>query len=391
MFLPIGDEPNPRIRPLVNQALIAVNALIFILVSLPLMFQAPDLNDPALADYVTLIGRESGAPLRQLLAQISAYDLFVFKYGFRPGSPTLMTLLGSLFLHAGWLHLIGNMLFLWIFGDNVEALLGRSRYFAVYLLTGVLATLFFAAFQQHSQIPLIGASGAISGVLGCYFVWFPRNRVRVLIVLFWFMDVVLVPARWVLLFYLVIENLLPFVFSARGGGVAHGAHLGGFIGGVIVAYAVDYLRVRRRFISDNETQPSPVPTPTSTRDIFSLLLSRGSLEEAVRLYASMTIAARLSLREDDVFALADWLTIEKRFDTALAILQGFMAMHPHSRFLARAHLRAGYIYLRAKARYSAAAQHFLTVLDVDPEPDVEAAAREGLRQIDNEKLARRLH
>ena len=85
-----------------------------------------------------------------------------------------------MFLHAGWTHLLGNMLFLWIFGDNLEARLGPAKYLAVYLGTGVAATLFFAVFQPDSYIPLVGASGAISGVLGCYFLWFPKNAQRFL-------------------------------------------------------------------------------------------------------------------------------------------------------------------------------------------------------------------
>jgi membrane associated rhomboid family serine protease len=149
-----------------------------------------------------------------------------------------------MFLHGGWMHLAGNMLFLYIFGNNVEARLGSVPYLLVYLLTGVTATLFFAAFAPGSQIPLVGASGAISGVLGCYFLWFPRNRVKTFIFLFPFlMTTVLLPARLVLGVYLILDNLLPFIINGgAGAGVAHGAHIGGFLGGLGLAYGFDRWR-----------------------------------------------------------------------------------------------------------------------------------------------------
>jgi membrane associated rhomboid family serine protease len=204
MFLPIGDEPNPRGVPWVNYLLIASNIAIFVLVCFPLSLRAPDLSDPGAISYLRLMATRTGVPPQLLAEQLSAYDLFIFAHGFKPAAPSVQDLLTSMFLHAGWLHLLGNMLFLWIFGDNVELHLGRAGYLGVYLVTGAAATLFFALFQLDSPMPLVGASGAISGVLGCYFVWFPRNRVRVLMVLIWIIDVILVPARWVLGFYLII-------------------------------------------------------------------------------------------------------------------------------------------------------------------------------------------
>ena len=137
--------------------------------------------------------------LEALLQQVSAYDLVVFAYGFRPADLNLSALVTSMFLHGGFMHLAGNMLFLWIYGDNVEHRLGRWRYLAAYLGTGTLATLSHAVLNLDSALPMVGASGAISGVLGLYFIWFPRNRVRLWIMLFpFFMNVVYAPARLVL-------------------------------------------------------------------------------------------------------------------------------------------------------------------------------------------------
>ncbi|MEC8493480.1 MAG: rhomboid family intramembrane serine protease, partial [Planctomycetota bacterium] len=175
MFLPIRDAPNPPGVAVVNYALIAVNVAVFLLITVPLGLQELDPNDPAAAEFlrqrVELYGRQA------LQVPASAYDIVVHRYGYRPAEGSALSLLTSMFLHGGFMHLAGNMLFLWIYGDNVEARLGRVRYLIAYLLSGTAATLFFSAFDSSSQIPLVGASGAISGVLGFYFVFFPRNVV----------------------------------------------------------------------------------------------------------------------------------------------------------------------------------------------------------------------
>src|SRR5262249_9957 len=129
------------------------------------------------------------------------------------------------------------MSFLWIYGDNVERRLGTVGYLLTYLGTGIAATLFHWAGAPGSPLPVVGASGAISGVLGCYFVWFPRNVVRLLWLLPPFLGQVFeVPARVVLGLYLVAENLLPYLFASDDAGVAHGAHIGGFLAGLAVAW-----------------------------------------------------------------------------------------------------------------------------------------------------------
>ena len=151
----------------------------------------------------------------------------------------------SMFIHADWKHLLGNLLILFIFGDNVEHRLGPRIYLLAYLGMGVCATLFFSAFSMGSNIPLVGASGAISGVLGMYFLWFPLNRVKVFIWFFWFIQVHYLPARIVLGIYLFIDNVLPFLFGGRGGGVAHGAHIGGFVAGLLAAQAIHKLNLFR--------------------------------------------------------------------------------------------------------------------------------------------------
>lgn len=216
--------------------LIGVNMAVFALISIPLIGRPADPSDPLFQLFLRTL-QEQGIDPGRIVDHANAYDLFIFRYGFRPAEFAVSDLFTSLFLHASWPHLAGNMLFLWIFGDNVEYRLGKAGFLLMYFGTGVSATLFFSLFAFDSGVPMLGASGAISGILGCYFWWFPRNHVKVFIFLFPFwMDVILVPARIVLGIYLLIDNLLPFLLKAGAAtGVAHGAHIGGFLAGLGLA------------------------------------------------------------------------------------------------------------------------------------------------------------
>ncbi len=240
-MVPLGDAPNPPGIPFVTYALVAANVAVYLLVTLPLEATLPRANDPVLREYIRAVSEAVPHISRtELLQRTSAYDLFVFTHGFRPAAPHIPDLFYSMFLHAGFAHLFGNMLFLWIYGDNVEYRLGRLRYLLAYLGGGICAVLFYWIFASGSRLPLIGASGAISGVLGFYFVWFPGNRIRLLL-MFPFFGQVLVPARVVLTMYLVVDNLLPFLFTGgNAGGVAHGAHIGGFVAGLAGARLADW-------------------------------------------------------------------------------------------------------------------------------------------------------
>jgi membrane associated rhomboid family serine protease len=212
------------------------------LISLPLGGQPANPGDPLYQEYLKLLMQSlpANVPPQQVIRGISAYDLVVFGWGFRPADPALVTLVTSVFLHGGFMHLAGNMLYLWIYGDNVEHRLGHLPFLFWYIMTGVAATLFHAAFNMNSEIPLVGASGAISGVLGFYFLWFPHHSVKVFLFLFpFYVGTVMLNARLVLAIYLIWDNVLPFLVSHGGGGVAHGAHIGGFIAGLIVAWIMN--------------------------------------------------------------------------------------------------------------------------------------------------------
>ena len=148
--------------------------------------------------------------------------------------PPSITVFTSMFLHGGWMHLIGNMLYLWIFGNNVEDAMGHLRFIAFYLLCGVAAVAAQALPSPHSAIPMIGASGAISGVLGAYLLLFPRARVLVLIPLGLFTRTMRLPAILVLGLWFGLQLLSNALAPSDGGGVAWGAHIGGFVAGMVL-------------------------------------------------------------------------------------------------------------------------------------------------------------
>ena len=165
-------------------------------------------------------------------------NFFIAHYGVIPTRFQWMDVLTSIFLHGGWMHLIGNMWFLWIYGDNVEDILGHSQYLLFYLLCGVAATMVHVAFNADSRVPTIGASGAIAGVMGAYVVKFPHSRITTLVPITIFLTTVDIPAYFILLYWFVIQ-----FFSGVGsvghshlsqGGVAWFAHVGGFLAGVVL-------------------------------------------------------------------------------------------------------------------------------------------------------------
>ncbi|MBN1959332.1 MAG: rhomboid family intramembrane serine protease [Deltaproteobacteria bacterium] len=378
-MFPIGDEPNSRTFPLVNYFLIAANIVVFLFISLPLTHQTPSLNDPALREYVQfMIARFPGISVREILLQTSNYDVFTFKYGFKPSNPQILTLFTSLFMHAGFLHLLGNMLFLWVFGDNIEARLGRIRYLLLYLGTGIAATLAFSLVAGNSSGPLIGASGAISGILGAYFWWFPRNYVRLLIFLFIYIDIWRIPARWVLAFYVLVDNLLPFLSGNSSEGVAYGAHLGGFAAGLLAAMILG----RQEDEPSNYHKPPPF---SSSREVPSLrqLVEAEQYLDAGNTYMHMSNTQRAHERDDTVLALASGLDKEGESEAALAVLQSFIANRPQSTMLAEAHYFTAIIHIEHTGRLLAAREHLLSVLDLQPSVSLAMSARQALAAVDD--------
>ena len=169
------------------------------------------------------------------------FDAFLFTYGLVPRDFALTSLVTSTFLHGGWLHLLGNMLYLYIFGDNVEDRLGHVRYLVFYLLCGMAAGAAQAWTSPHSGLPMVGASGAIAGVSGAYFLFFPTSRVVTLVPIFFFLQVVELPAVYFLLIWFiwqVLSGVATLGDRSGMGGVAFWAHVGGFVTGMILGPAL---------------------------------------------------------------------------------------------------------------------------------------------------------
>ena len=148
--------------------------------------------------------------------------------------PALLTIFSSMFVHGGFMHLIGNMLYMWIFADNIEDNLGPKRFITFYLLCGICAAMTQVIMDTHSQIPMVGASGAIGGVLGAYLINHPHAKVLVLIPLGFFSQILRIKAIYVLGFWFILQFINSALTNTQGGGVAYAAHIGGFLSGVIL-------------------------------------------------------------------------------------------------------------------------------------------------------------
>jgi membrane associated rhomboid family serine protease len=376
MILPIGDSPNFEGTPTVTYLLIGINVAIYLLM-LPLMWTGVDPSDPQLAEYVHLVARQTGyeVSVQEILANVSAYDLFVYHWGYRPVSPSVINLFVSMFLHGGLAHVAGNMLFLWIYGDNVEHRLGGPRFLAYYLATGAAATLFHGMFFPTSGLPLVGASGAISGVLGFYFVWFPHNRVHLLL-LFPFLMRVTVSARTLLGLYLVVENILPFVLSRGVGGIAHGAHIGGFLAGLLIARLID-----RRVLAGARPDYA-TDGPGVAAGAIGAAIADGRFADAAQAYFARPVdESHRLLSPSESIALGNWLLQNHHPRAALVVFRRHLRDYPNGPNAAEAHLGAGLVQLEQLDQPTAAYQHFLDALDLSPEPATEAAARHAIEAL----------
>jgi membrane associated rhomboid family serine protease len=203
-MIPLRDIIPSRTTPVVTITLITINVLVFL--------------------YELSLGRR--------------VDAFTLYWGLVPAAFSWVAVLTSMFLHGGFMHVAGNMLYLWIFGDNVEDRMGHGRYLVFYLLCGIAAALAQTITVPDSVVPMVGASGAIAGVMGAYFVLYPRSRIVTLIPIFFFFQIVEVPA----IFFLGIWFLMQFISGVGtigstgagglAGGIAFWAHIAGFVAGI---------------------------------------------------------------------------------------------------------------------------------------------------------------
>jgi membrane associated rhomboid family serine protease len=251
MVFPIGDDNSDRrIAPVVNIALIALNVLVFV------FLQGCGSNLGFTYAFSTVPGEiVSGTDAvteDRLVQDPSTGEVFTVP-GLQPTPFSVyITLLTSMFMHGSFAHILGNMFFLMIFGDNIENRLGHGRYVIFYLVTGLLASLAHVAttylFGMDPSVPSLGASGAISGVLGAYLILFPRRRVRVLMFSFYVQEVPAIVAIGIWFLFQVISGV--GMLGGDSGGVAYGAHIGGFVAGMLLI---------RLFTLGRPAPPGPPP------------------------------------------------------------------------------------------------------------------------------------
>ena len=213
-MIPLSDDNPTHSKPYVTIALIVLCCLLFV--------------------WQLTLGSNGGKAIFALgVIPTSLLQDTPLPTNLRWVSPEL-TLLTSMFLHGGFMHLAGNMLYLWIFGDNIEDILGKPVFLVFYFICGIVAALSQALPEPSSQIPMIGASGAISGVLGAYVVFFPKKKIKVAIPFGFFLQILRLPAYVVLIFWFILQ-LINGANAGSGGGIAFGAHIGGFVAGLVLA------------------------------------------------------------------------------------------------------------------------------------------------------------
>ena len=216
-MIPLKDENSTLSTPILSYTIIGICILVFLI-----QISSPGFENGSLFySYgvvpASLLGTES---LPNDLNKIDPY----------------LTLITSMFMHGGFMHLIGNMLYMWIFADNIEDDLGKTKFIIFYLAAGAAAALTQVYLNVNSTVPMVGASGAISGVLGAYLIRYPRNKVLVLIPLGIFTQLLKIPALFVLGFWFILQFVSSAGSSSEGGGVAYGAHIGGFVFGAAVMF-----------------------------------------------------------------------------------------------------------------------------------------------------------
>ncbi|MFZ5643419.1 MAG: rhomboid family intramembrane serine protease [Bacillota bacterium] len=213
-MIPLRDSVRPKRAPYVNWAIIAINLYIFIR---EFLLSPAELNEVFFT-----------------LGLIPSNVMYVLMTG-APVDSVLITFITAMFLHGGWMHVLSNMLFLWVFGDNVEDRLGHFKYLLFYLVVGIFGSIAHIISNPFSEVPIIGASGAVAGILGAYFVTFPRARVLTLVPIIIFFTIVEIPAVIFLALWFILQI---FNGTASLGGAANSvawwAHVGGFAAGVVL-------------------------------------------------------------------------------------------------------------------------------------------------------------
>ncbi len=214
-MIPIRDSVKAKTFPVINTIIIAINALVFF-------------YELSLGEQLNQFFFEYGLIPENFTTALNHLDLF----------GAVFPIFSSIFMHGGWMHFLGNMWFLYIFGDNVEDSMGHGRYLVFYLLAGIGASLAHVLFNTASQVPTIGASGAIAGVMGAYMVLHPKGRILTLLPIFFFFQFINVPAYVFLLLWMGLQTFqgVAAIGADVSGGVAWWAHIGGFVLGALLIF-----------------------------------------------------------------------------------------------------------------------------------------------------------
>jgi membrane associated rhomboid family serine protease len=385
--IPIGDENPTSRRPVVNQAVIALNGLVFL--------------------WFNVLRGEG-------FFELSRADSDA--WGFLPGNPTALGVLTSMFLHAGPWHLLGNMWFLHIFGDNVEDKLGRGKYVVLYLAWGALATMAFLHFgkpavdgavaakgvlQDWNARPLVGASGAISGVMGAYLVFFPRARIRMIMWILYIIPFTL-PALVVIGMYFVKDLVLAVIAGTKveGGGVAYAAHTGGMVAGIVAAFVFKpWLRKPGAASAwDRDTgfdgdgpagaggrepwePPRTIPLPDLRDQIVGAVLD-GRMDLALDLQRRRLLGPEGPPLPPAVeLEIANEVLRRGRIQEAEEAYLRFLGAHPSGGDAAEAKFRIGLIHARALGDKAGARRWLAEAAAEHPDPRTAAFARSELERL----------
>jgi membrane associated rhomboid family serine protease len=362
-LFPVGDENPASRRPVVNHTLIALNGLVFLWLS---VVRGEGFFDPTRED--------------------------LLRWGLLPGELTPERFLASLFIHAGPLHLLGNMWFLHIFGDNVEDKMGRGKYLLFYLAWGVAASLAFLRFgNPAADKPLVGASGSIAGVMGAYLVLFPRARIRMVVLLFVFFYSFVWPAIFVIGLYFLQDLALGVLVGTRseGGGIAYVAHTGGMLAGVVTALLLKpWLRLPADGNAwDRDTGfaahdgPRTIPLPDLRDQLVGAVLD-GRMDLALELHRRWSGMPRGEALPPGVeIEIAHEIFRRGRVEEAGEAYHRFLADHPGTPDAAEAKFRLGLIHLRATGDRAKAREWLRQAAAEHPDPETAAFARRELGRL----------
>lgn len=234
-MIPLKDDNPTSSKPIITYCLIIICIFVFLI----------ELASPSYrtGEFFYSYGLIPSVLLGKLKLASSMYVI-----------PAYLTIITSMFVHGGFMHLIGNMLYMWIFADNIEDSLGKVKFLIFYILCGIGAAMAQVFTDTNSQIPMVGASGAIGGVLGAYLVNYPKAKILVLIPFGFFSQIIKIKALYVLFFWFILQFINSALTNSNGGGVAYAAHIGGFISGVIL---ILFLNKKNKNKSKNKTIKNP--------------------------------------------------------------------------------------------------------------------------------------